>query len=608
MIDGYRLGRKIGDGGMSTVYEAVQVSLNRVVALKVLSKEIADDEGAFRERFKRECEIQAELDHPHIVPIIEAGDSEHGLWLAMRLVRGKTLAELLDTERLEPDAVWEILAPIARALDVAHARELIHRDLTPRNILIAEGGHPYLADFGITKRRGDRSLTKPGQFVGTIEYVAPEQIKDEPAVSATDVYSLSAILFECLCGRAPFKQDNETAVLYAHLEKPPPRASEVNDALPEALDGVIQKGLAKEPDDRYQKASELIADARDAFRDVEPSDRPEGEEDGQVQGGSSGADSVPPANRSPLVRRGIAVALLAAMLLAGGLVAGALANSGGSREKPTRARAGALEVDVPQGWIVRKGANTGFPGLPLSDPVAFVPRRGDAGEVVMVGMSAAVGETLLPGPLHRSVTPPHGVPVSLGLLQGLRYVGLRVKPSGKALTLLASPTSLGVATVACRPAPRGSDLSRACQSLAMSLELRRGTSYPLGPSPSLAQVLQRRVGELVRTRRALRRQLKQARGANSQANAAAALARAFGRCARALAQVPVTPQSAAGLAALVTSLHEARRTYTGLSAEARIGNRRGYRIASDEVSLVESIVDDRLRGLRRLGYQVGTPS
>ena len=221
-IAGYRIDGVLGQGGMGTVYEATQLSLDRVVALKLLAAHLSEDVG-FRERFRREGQIQARLEHPHIVTVYEAGETEHGLFIAMRLVRGRTLKNLITTRELDVDRTLKILEPVAEALDEAHGIGLIHRDIKPQNVLVGGRDHSFLADFGLTKGTTETSLTKTGHFVGTFDYIPPEQINGERATAASDIYSLAGVIYECLTGEVPYPKPAEAAVLYAHVADPPPR-------------------------------------------------------------------------------------------------------------------------------------------------------------------------------------------------------------------------------------------------------------------------------------------------------------------------------------------------------------------------------------------------
>ena len=249
---------------MGAVYEATQLSLNRVVALKLLAPNLSDDPG-FRARFEREGQVQAALDHDHIVSVYEAGQSDYGLFLAMRLIAGPTLKQLILDGDLDPRRSVRLLAQVAQALDSAHDAGLIHRDIKPQNILIGRGDHAYLADFGLIKAPDEARLTGTGQFIGTIDYVAPEQIQGEPATPASDIYALTGVLYECLTGEVPFPKPSEAATLHAHVMSPPPTVSARRPDLPSALDGVITQGMAKDPWSRPSRAAELVQSASRAL-------------------------------------------------------------------------------------------------------------------------------------------------------------------------------------------------------------------------------------------------------------------------------------------------------------------------------------------------------
>ena len=234
MVAGYRVERVLGSGGMGTVYLAVQLSLNRQVALKMLAPELSRD-VSFQARFTREGEVQAALDHPHIVPIYEAGDSENGLFLAMRYVRGTTLKDLIVAGELDPERAIRLLTPVAEALDAAHAAGLIHRDIKPQNILVDSTEWPYLADFGLTRPGGSSGLTRTGQLVGTFDYIAPEQVRGLQASPRSDQYALAAVLFECLAGEVPYPCDSDAALLYAQVNDAPPSVSARRGDIPPPL-------------------------------------------------------------------------------------------------------------------------------------------------------------------------------------------------------------------------------------------------------------------------------------------------------------------------------------------------------------------------------------
>jgi WD40 repeat protein len=262
-IAGYRIEALLGWGGMSVVYVAEDLRLKRKVALKLLAAGLAEDES-FRERFLRESELAASIDHPNIVPIYEAGTTEDLLFIAMRYVEGRDLNERLQRGRLDPGDAIGILAQVASALDAAHARGLVHRDVKPSNVLLDTGARPdgsdhvYLADFGLMKRVSEETgVGDHGHLLGTIDYVAPEQIAGDEIDGRADVYSLGCVLYECLVGQPPFRRDSDIAVVFAHLHAEPPTPSARRPELPAALDAVIATALAKEPEQRYPSCGGL---------------------------------------------------------------------------------------------------------------------------------------------------------------------------------------------------------------------------------------------------------------------------------------------------------------------------------------------------------------
>jgi predicted Ser/Thr protein kinase len=263
-IGGYRIEGILGQGGMGVVYEATQLSLNRRVALKVLTASLSED-PSFKERFRREGRLQASIDHPHIVTVYEAGESEAGLFIAMRLIRGPNLKDLIVGGELDPARAVRLLGPVADALDEAHGLGLIHRDIKPQNVLVGGRDHAYLADFGLTKAPDTTALTMSGAFVGTLHYISPEQIRGEPATASSDIYALTTVLYECLTGSVPFPRDTEAAVIYAHLSNDPPPVAEVKPGLPLALDTVIRRGMAKDAGERPASAGELVAETQRAL-------------------------------------------------------------------------------------------------------------------------------------------------------------------------------------------------------------------------------------------------------------------------------------------------------------------------------------------------------
>jgi hypothetical protein len=333
-LAGYRIERPLGHGGMGTVYEATQLSLGRRVALKVIAPGIPIDE-ALRARFRREGPLQAVIDHPHILPVYEAGDDGGRLFIATRLVRGQTLKALAASRSLGQDSALRILTDIGEALDTAHAAGLIHRDVKPQNILVGAGDYAYLADFGLSKGRGEDTVTRPGELLGSISYISPEQVRGEPATAASDIYSFTCVVYECLVGIVPFPRESDHAVLHAHVWDPRPCPSEIRPELPAALDAVIARGMAGDPAERPPSARALMRDVAIALGTEPPASVvtlpgtfPLAGVSDDASSTRPGARATPPARtrrRTPLAAR--LLALLAATLTvvaggAGGYLAG----------------------------------------------------------------------------------------------------------------------------------------------------------------------------------------------------------------------------------------------------------------------------------------------
>ncbi|WP_328483799.1 serine/threonine protein kinase [Streptomyces sp. NBC_00377] len=268
-IAGYRIEHEIGRGGMAVVYRAHDLRLDRTVALKLLAPELVRND-VFRKRFTHESRVAAAIDHPHIVPVFEADETDGVLYIAMRYVEGSDLRHLLDREGpLPPATAVRIAAQVASALDAAHDHGLVHRDVKPGNILVARGTdsdhpeHVYLTDFGLTKKSLSLTgFTTVGQFVGTLDYVAPEQISGQPVDGRCDVYGLACVVYECLAGRPPFLRDDDMALLWAHQNAEPPPLTAARPALPASVDTVFARALAKSPESRHSTCGAFVAALR----------------------------------------------------------------------------------------------------------------------------------------------------------------------------------------------------------------------------------------------------------------------------------------------------------------------------------------------------------
>jgi serine/threonine-protein kinase len=250
----YRLERELGRGAMGIVYLATHERLGRAVALKLLRPELGADE-TYRRRFLREARIAAEVEHENLVPIVEAGELAGRQFLASEHVPGQTLAERLRAQGGLPlDGVLRIAAELGAALDALHARGLLHRDVKPSNVLLDEAGRALLADFGLATGPAHTVLTRPGQLLGTVEYMAPELIRGEPASSASDLYALGCLLYACAAGRPPFVRASPFQVTVAHLSEQPPDPGATRPELPARFGGALLQALAKEPGERPTSA------------------------------------------------------------------------------------------------------------------------------------------------------------------------------------------------------------------------------------------------------------------------------------------------------------------------------------------------------------------
>ncbi len=270
-IANYQIEQLIGRGGMAVVYRATDIRLDRMVALKILSPDLARND-AFRQRFIRESRAGAAVDHPHVIPVFEAGDAEGVLFIAMRYVAGQDVRALIErVGKLSTARTVEIVAQVASALDAAHSHGLVHRDVKPANMLLASvsdgsrADHVYLSDFGLSKQSlSSPSLTRTGQFLGTLDYMSPEQISGRAVDGKTDLYALGCAAFEMLTGQPPFKRDANLAVMWAQVSAEPPSVHQWRPELSPVVDQVLGRALAKAPGDRQADCTEFAQALREA--------------------------------------------------------------------------------------------------------------------------------------------------------------------------------------------------------------------------------------------------------------------------------------------------------------------------------------------------------
>ncbi|MET0305443.1 MAG: serine/threonine-protein kinase [Solirubrobacterales bacterium] len=383
---GYRIERSLGRGGMGVLYLAVEPGLERHVALKLIAPEAAADE-VFARRFAEESRIAASIEHPNVVPIYAAGEENGIPFIAMRYVSGSDLGRRLSREgRLEPATAAALIAQVGNGLDAIHAAGLVHRDVKPANVLLSEtggGDHAYITDFGVARNVATESgLTQTGRFVGTLDYVAPEQISGVDVDARADVYALGCLLFKLLTGDVPYPREGEAARLYAHLNDPPPAPSLHATAVPMALDDVAIRAMSKEPGDRYPSAGDLGRAAVAALSGSSP-DLPER----TVATGAAATRTAETTTAQP----GPAGKATAATRRLGP------ESGGGSRKGRRAALAGAAGLAAVVGVVVAALALGGGDGDPGTDTIATTAANADG-----VGAKKAANEVSGPRPLSRS--------------------------------------------------------------------------------------------------------------------------------------------------------------------------------------------------------------
>ncbi|MEA2347101.1 MAG: hypothetical protein QOG62_888 [Thermoleophilaceae bacterium] len=392
---------------MGVVYRATQLGLERQVALKVIAPELAAD-PIFASRFQAEARLAASIDHPNVVPIYQAGEGEGVLYLIMRYVDGIDLRDLLNSQpQLDPEHAAKLLAQIASALGAAHRRGMVHRDVKPANVLIASGDgedHAYLTDFGVAKAvEATQGMTRTGAVVGTPDYMAPERLEDGVGDGRSDIYALGCVLYQSLTGRLPYPRDNAMAKVFAHLNAPVPSARELNPFVGEELDHVIERAMAKRPEDRFQGAGEMRSALLSAVGDREGARRDPSEPHETItvatEAGAPTAETPPPLPPEPEPeppaepatnavpkrprRRGwmpaalltVAVVGLGTLLILA--LTGGLSGKKGGPGAPAVADAPIKVGTAPEGviaaggiWVANTGSNTVTRLIPQSGAVA----------------------------------------------------------------------------------------------------------------------------------------------------------------------------------------------------------------------------------------------
>jgi tRNA A-37 threonylcarbamoyl transferase component Bud32 len=600
----YRIGKPIGCGGMAIVYIAEQEPLHRDVALKVIPS--TDEE--FRRRVEREALVIAALEHPNIIGIHEYGEEDGWLFLAMKLVRGENLAERMHERPLSAQETVRLLTPIADALDAAHRAGIVHRDVKPQNILIDGAGRPYLADFGIAKGPAGPDATDTRGFVGTDMYAAPEQITGLRVTPATDVYSLTAVLYHCLAGRPPYAAEHATDVLSAHVSKDPPGLAG-DHPWASGLNRVIARGMAKRPQDRFQTASELMRSVSDVIESRTPSASlaPEA----TTHSAARPVPAVPAARpRTGSRRRGVLLGLGGVAVLVV-LVAVGLALPGSSR-RPTppkrfSVRGGMFTINYARPW---HAVTTTVPGsFALSD-------RGLGPAGIASVRLAADNATLAAGPVVKSSLIPGGPPPTLvaRFRGGYRTADAQVAGhAGRAYTWSAFggsliayvlPTWAGDSAIICQGQSSPGALLRSCNGLARDATISDTRTLAPGPDRALAHSIS---GALT-TVEARRSSLKGLRDATltARASKASALAGAEHSAASALATMSVPTRYRSSVRSLRVALVDEGAAFRSLATAARADNPSEYSKAVANVHKLSRSLADAASALK--AYQLEVPA
>jgi hypothetical protein len=391
---GHRIEAVAGRGGMGVVYVATHLALQRRVALKLIAPDLAQDEG-FRQRFQQESMTAASIDHPNVIPIYHAGEEGGKLYITMRYVEGTDLrAMIAERGKVEPSTAARIVSEVASALDAAHAHGLVHRDVKPANVLIGESGQAYLTDFGLTKHAASQSgLTKTGMFVGTLDYIAPEQLQGGEVDARVDVYALGCVLYQALTGSVPYPRDSEPAKIWAHMQEPPPSVIANHPDVPPQFEDVIRRAMAKNPDERYLSAGDL---GRAALAAAESRTLPAGERSvatGEAAPSGVTAVPLPPPSGAPTYAQPGAP-----QPTAGQPGAPPPQPTAGQAQPPFAPpppgvppwQAGGPPQTPPGGWPQPGAGGYGPPGSTAKPPGNWLPFALGGGALVVIGAIVAV--------------------------------------------------------------------------------------------------------------------------------------------------------------------------------------------------------------------------
>ena len=645
MIAGHRLEEVIGQGGMGIVYRATHLGLDREVALKIISPALAHETN-FRERFKRESRIAASLRHPHIVTIYDAGEDGELLYITMEYVVGEDLAEILcATPRLSPDFAVDMTGQVAAALAAAHRRGLVHRDVKPANILVQRGdeerAHAYLTDFGLTRHASSvGDLTGTGQWVGTLNYVAPEQLQTGDVDGRADIYSLGCVLFQTLTGTVPFDRHNDLAKLWAHVHDEPPRPSDLAPDIPKGLDEVVLTALRKDREDRYPTAEDFADASRKALRGTPPPPppkapapktkiatkqprpkSPEPHEPTEDAEGPEGAERSPrpprgseeptpvmaksgvEESKAPHTRR-LLVAAGALAFLA--LVVGFLIAPSDEVEAQDQVSEGNLAVMEPMGWERDVSGGRPIEGLELDDVIAFDYPPSMGRSIMRAGAVSDPGSALDPIPpalAKRIKGDPKPKTVDLGEgIEGILYSGQT--RSGERVEMLMIPTADGYRAIACEA--KSADyaaIAADCEATMASAAIVKTDPVVAGPDERVASGLAGALQQLGRAQEESAAGLS-AGNPKKQADAAGKLSGAYADAADAIDGLDPPAADAGAVADLSKAFSASSDAFARLADAARDEDTSAFEDAQADVDEASRDAAEAIDALENNGYEL----
>jgi hypothetical protein len=644
----YEVLRRIGSGGMASVYLARQIDLDRLVALKELSAARALQRGA-AQRFLRESRVAASLAHPNIVTVHEYFERGGTPYIAMEYLARGSLRPFIG--HLSLAQAGGVLGGVLAGLAHAERRGIVHRDLKPENLLVTDDGQVKITDFGIAKAtqsmRASTALTTAGTTLGTPNYMAPEQAMGRAVGPWSDLYAVGIMSYEMLVGEVPFHDTEEPmAVLMRQVHDPVPSVAAARPDLDPAISGWVDRLLVKDPEQRTRSAVDAWQALEEALiaglgprwnrsasltggpapatpaMETPATDRARAVARTPILDRARRARTVAPRSAAPTEARGRrrAPAVVAAALLLVGAAAVALGiehhTAAGSAEGlPTHTSNGSLALAVPAGY--RSLPSIPSTGLPLTGARALAPEgRTDAPAVVygVMPTAAAGNSALLPPALLAALggapsTVPARTRVTLQTqeLRAWRYRRLRPLGSVRELTAYVVPTDAGVATVACVAPPGGAALPAGrCEAIASTLQLRKARPYPVGPSEAYAASLTTIMGSLRTAADADRHKLATAATWSGRASAAKALAADHRGAARRVGALALSPADHTANQTLVGALQRAGRAYAAVAKAARKRRVAALTAAATKAQAAEKGIDAALAGLRAAGYTAGS--